>query len=180
MSWVTEVRAAVEGLSLDVVEMSEAAVVKFEEVWVYFRSDRSVDTRTMHLPGVLREGERAALDAVVSQLDRRVWRFALSGDSSKPWHDQLSEKHHLHNDLAVEALLDLHSRLVQLEAHAPTSAEPTARPEATKLQELRALRITHSVIRDNGRRAEVELSVSGDVTAIDTVRIGKHRYTRVE
>jgi len=180
MSWVTEVRAAVEGLSLDVVEMSEAVVVKFAGVWVYFRSDRSVETRAMYLPGVLREGERAALDAVVGRLDRRVWRFALSGDSSKPWHVQLSEKHHLHNDLAVEALLDLHRRLAQLEAPAPTSTESMAKPEAVTLQELRALRVTHSFIRDNGRRAEVELSVSGDVTAIDTVRIGKHRYTRVE
>jgi hypothetical protein len=75
MSWLTEARAALKGLEVDSVEMSEAVVVKFEQAWLWLRCDRSTSVEPFRFAtGDLEASERAKVNAIWSRLDWRIWR----------------------------------------------------------------------------------------------------------
>jgi hypothetical protein len=75
MSWLTEVRAATKGLEVDTVEMSEAVVVKFEQAWLWLRSDRSTSVEPFRFStGELEALEQVKVNAIWSRLDWRIWR----------------------------------------------------------------------------------------------------------
>ena len=75
MSWLTEVRQALKGLEVDSVEMSDAVVVKFDQAWLWLRSDRSTSIEPFRFStGELETSEQAKVDTIWSRLDRRIWR----------------------------------------------------------------------------------------------------------
>lgn len=76
MSWLTEVRAALKGLEVEAVEMSDAVVVKFEQAWLWLRSDRSSNIEPQRFAtGELEASELATVQTIWSRLDLRIWRI---------------------------------------------------------------------------------------------------------
>ncbi len=75
MSWLTEVRSALQGLSVDSVEMSEAVVVKFGDVWLWLRTDRTIATESLtgDHPAQVDAAVQATINIITSRLDRRIW-----------------------------------------------------------------------------------------------------------
>lgn len=70
MNWLTEARAAVEGLGLDTVEMSEVVLVRFRHVNLRFFSNRCIRLMSEELLTPVEVGQ---FEVIKSRLGRRVW-----------------------------------------------------------------------------------------------------------